>query len=116
MILIINTTDRNKIEIGIYNNNKLQNFEFETKSQSDDILSIISSLLKKQELSTGDIEAILVHSGPGSYTGVRIGIVTANTLAWTLNKPVISFNSFNQLKVIKNISNKTFTHIALPSY
>jgi tRNA threonylcarbamoyl adenosine modification protein YeaZ len=117
LILLINTIDRNKIEIGIYQNNELHSFKFETKTQSEDILPIISVLLKKQKLSTGDISAIMVHEGPGSYTGVRIGIVTGNTLAWSLNKPVLSYNDKNLLEVInKIIGIKTFSDIALPVY
>lgn len=57
----------------------------------------IEEVFKKAELSPSDIDAIAVSEGPGSYTGVRIGVTIAKTLAWTLSKPLVGVSS---LKVI----------------
>ncbi len=117
MILTINTTNREKIEVGFINNNIWCCFEFETKNQSNDLLIIISAILAKEKISLQNINALLVHTGSGSYTGVRIGVTTANTLAWSLNKPVYGFSDENLDKVLSQvIPSDQFNSIILPTY
>lgn len=119
MILIINTTDRNKIDVGLYHQNKLEMFNFETVSQSDDLLIAIDGILKNKKITLNNIKTILVNQGPGSYTGVRLGITMANTLAWSLNIPVVGFRDGDIDKAMLNISNlkkKKFSTITLPYY
>jgi tRNA threonylcarbamoyladenosine biosynthesis protein TsaB len=117
MILTINTIDRNKMEIGLIKKDEHHIFEFETMDQSDDILPVISEILVQNKDKLENIETILVHEGPGSYTGVRIGITVANALAWSLNKPVLSYNDFNFDRIVhKVLRDKKFSKIALPKY
>ena len=52
------------------------------------VLPLIDKLLKKHKLSLKDINEIEVNTGPGSFTGLRVGISIANALAWTLKIPV----------------------------
>ena len=52
------------------------------------VLPLIESLLKEHELKVQDITEITVHEGPGSYTGLRVGMSVANTLAFLLGIPV----------------------------
>lgn len=49
----------------------------------------IRDLLDKTEMSPGHIEGIVVYQGPGSFTGLRIGISVANALAYSLHVPII---------------------------
>ncbi|MEI4770029.1 tRNA (adenosine(37)-N6)-threonylcarbamoyltransferase complex dimerization subunit type 1 TsaB [Psychrobacillus sp. FJAT-51614] len=53
----------------------------------------IEELLKKADIKPNEIDAIAVANGPGSYTGVRIGVTIGKTLAWTLNIPIVSISS-----------------------
>ncbi len=46
-------------------------------------------------INKSEIEAIVVTIGPGSYTGVRIGLAAAKGLAYTLQKPIISIKTFD---------------------
>lgn len=57
----------------------------------------IEEAFKRANLVPSDIDAIAVSEGPGSYTGVRIGVTIAKTLAWTLNKPLVGVSSLKAL-------------------
>lgn len=57
----------------------------------------IDEAFKRAQLSPNDIDKIVVSEGPGSYTGVRIGVTIAKTLAWTLDKPLIGISSLHAL-------------------
>lgn len=52
------------------------------------ILLSIDKLLKKNKVSLKEVEHIYVHAGPGSYTGLRVGVAIANALSFALHVPV----------------------------
>lgn len=117
MVLLINTTNRNKIELGLSEGRNLRCFEFATNNQSDDILPAIEGILEKTKKNLKDLRGIVVDTDPGSYTGVRIGVTTANTLAWSLDIPVLAYQSDNLDKKVFNIGKiKHFQKLALPQY
>lgn len=70
-----------------------------------DLLPKIDQLLEQCNIMMNDLDAIIVNPGPGSFTGSRIGVVTANTIAWSLNIPSIASDnpqkSMEQLTSIK---------------
>lgn len=57
----------------------------------------IKEILKENKVNFSDIDRIALSSGPGSYTGLRIGMITAKTLAQSLNIPLIDFNTLEIL-------------------
>jgi len=63
----------------------------------------IDELFRKLAVNPHDIDAIAVSAGPGSYTGLRIGTVTAKGLSYTLSKPLISIDSLHALSVVMSI-------------
>ncbi|MFD1472496.1 tRNA (adenosine(37)-N6)-threonylcarbamoyltransferase complex dimerization subunit type 1 TsaB [Companilactobacillus mishanensis] len=69
----------------------------EIKTHSVSILPDIQESLKTANLSVNDIDLIAVADGPGSYTGVRIAVTVAKTLAFTLNKPLVGVSSLRVL-------------------
>lgn len=67
------------------------------KNHSVRAMPAIDELLKECGLKTSDLTQIAVAKGPGSYTGVRIGVTIAKTLAWSLNIPVKTVSSHEVL-------------------
>lgn len=88
-ILLIDTSSNEEIVVGLSLNNKT--FEERKKiapRQSHVILSMIDALLASHNMSVHDLTGIDVATGPGSYTGLRIGAAIANALMFTLHIPV----------------------------
>src|SRR5437773_7414590 len=54
---------------------------------------MIEDLMIKAGLSLKNIAGICISSGPGSYTGLRIGVSTAKGLCYALDKPLMSINT-----------------------
>src|SRR5699024_2535062 len=52
-------------------------------------MSAVERVMAAAEVKPSDLDAIAVTEGPGSYTGVRIGVTIAKTLAWTLHVPLV---------------------------
>lgn len=67
------------------------------KTHSEKLMPVIDRLLEDCETDVADIDAIAVSSGPGSFTGLRIGAATAKGLAHALNKPVIGVPTLDGL-------------------
>lgn len=92
MILVINTTDKEKIAIALAkpDGNLVFKDEFDAQFQhSEKLLPAIDQLLKVNKVELIDLKGILVVSGPGGFTALRIGIMTANTLSFALKIPVV---------------------------
>lgn len=57
----------------------------------------IEKAINESGLTLSEIDRIAVANGPGSYTGLRIGVTIAKTLAWTLNKELVGLSSLEAL-------------------
>jgi tRNA threonylcarbamoyladenosine biosynthesis protein TsaB len=57
----------------------------------------IDELMHEQHLSIHDLDAVAVSEGPGSYTGLRVGVSTAKGICFGANKPLIAINSLQSL-------------------
>lgn len=58
---------------------------------------LIDEVVKKAGISLRQLDAIAVSKGPGSYTGLRVGVSTAKGLCYTLEKPLIAINTLQSL-------------------
>jgi tRNA threonylcarbamoyladenosine biosynthesis protein TsaB len=67
------------------------------KSHSSLLPAIIDQLLVNSEIEKKELKAISVSGGPGSYTGLRIGVSTAKGIAYALNIPLISVSTLEVL-------------------
>src|SRR5690554_2087848 len=57
----------------------------------------VEEIMKKAKVVPGDLTRIVAAEGPGSYTGVRIGLTIAKTLAWSLKIPLVTVSSLKVL-------------------
>ena len=57
------------------------------------ILPLIDEAVKKCSIEVKDIDRIYVVTGPGSFTGIRIGLTIIKVLAWSLNKEIVPISS-----------------------
>ena len=70
---------------------------------SSRVLPNIKIALDSLNLRVNDIDDIYVVNGPGSFTGIRVGVTIAKTLAWSLNKPIYAVS---ELQLIASSSKK----------
>jgi tRNA threonylcarbamoyladenosine biosynthesis protein TsaB len=63
------------------------------KNHSVRVMPAIQTLMEECNIKPGDLSKIVVAEGPGSYTGVRIGVTIAKTMAWTLKIPLSGVSS-----------------------
>lgn len=75
------------------------------KNHSVRLMPAIDYLMKEVGLVPEQLDKIVVAKGPGSYTGVRIGLTTAKTLAWSLNIPIVGVSSLEGLAYQASFSN-----------
>lgn len=83
----IGTEDRLLSEV--YQHNKL--------NHSAVLLPLFSQTLEQADLKTGDIDLFAVCVGPGSFTGLRIGVATAQAFAAATNKPIAALDTLDLL-------------------
>jgi len=63
----------------------LEKKEFESGKHSECTINLLNELLNNKNISINDLSEIIVINGPGSFTGVRIGIVIAKIIGYTKN-------------------------------
>lgn len=80
----------------------------EDKSHSVRLLGLIDDVLEMAGFKMAEVDAFAVAKGPGSYTGLRIGVSTIKGLCYAMDKPMISVNTLDAmaLEVIKEKEHK----------
>lgn len=89
MKLYINTTQSDKLIVKVGD----EVVESEARKEKSQLLLVtIDDLLQKQGKTTKDLTEIEVETGPGSFTGIRVGVSVAQALGWSLGIPVNGIN------------------------
>lgn len=78
----------------------------DSMSHLRELVPMIKELVDELGISLNELDAIAVSVGPGSFTGIRIGLATAKTLAQSLDKKCISVNSLDIFKEKVDSDNK----------
>jgi len=104
MALILNLETATKVcSVSLAKNGiEIRTKEISTEhfSHSENLNVFIESLIKNSDYQLNQIDAVAVSEGPGSYTGLRIGVSTAKGICYALGKPMIAINS---LKALANL-------------
>ena len=97
-ILAIDTSSK-ICSVSILDNDKLiiENHNDDEKTHSQKLMPIIDETFKQSNLTLDDIDLIACCQGPGSFTGIRIGISTAKAFADVKNIPIIGVTSLEAL-------------------
>ena len=66
-------------------------------THSRTLLPMAEDMLKNAELSVRDVDMIAVAHGPGSFTGIRIGVSTVKGLAWAADKPCVGVSTLEAM-------------------
>ena len=72
------------------------------KDMSVEIMSAVQEALEKTKIKVNQLDKIFVVNGPGSFTGIRVGLTVAKTLSWALNIPVIPLSSLEVIASTKH--------------
>lgn len=62
-------------------------------THSRTLLPMVQDMLRSSELTLADMDAIAVAAGPGSFTGLRIGLATVKGLSWAADKPCLGIST-----------------------
>ncbi|GEM02874.1 tRNA threonylcarbamoyladenosine biosynthesis protein TsaB [Halolactibacillus halophilus] len=100
MILAMDTST-DVLSVSLHNNQEIiEEYSSKNKNKhSTRLMPAIDRIMKEAKVTPQDLTKIVVGMGPGSYTGVRIALSTAKTMAWTLNIPVVGVSSLRALSL-----------------
>lgn len=119
MVILTIRTDNPEAEVGLFDNEtKLAYEKWQAHRElSDTLHKKIKGLLDAQGKEFKDLGGIVCFQGPGSFTGLRIGITVADTFAYGLKVPIVAEQGDNWVeKGIKRLLDGQDDQIALPHY
>lgn len=97
-------THSSNVNVSLIKEQKVITKEKETfQSHSLFLLPMIKEILEEEKITIRDIEKIIVVNGPGSFTGIRIGLSVVKTMGYALNIPVYPISSLTAYLVSSDI-------------
>lgn len=119
MIILAIRTDKPEAEIGLYKDEDRLTYKtwLAHRKLAETLHESIRDLLKSQNLNLAQVQGIVCYKGPGSFTGLRIGITVGNALAYGLDAPIVSETSDSWLlDGVKRLMSGESEPVALPEY
>jgi tRNA threonylcarbamoyladenosine biosynthesis protein TsaB len=98
LILSIETADMG-CSVALHDAGELlvEKIEFDSKSSSSLLTTLITEVFEVCDKTFSDLSAVAISKGPGSYTGLRIGVSTAKGFCYALDLPIIAINTLDCL-------------------
>ena len=117
MIILLDTSTP-VCKVGVLRSDEIEWHEWEANRElAKGLLSYIKATLARYDAQISDITGIGVFTGPGSFTGLRIGITVANTLADSLKIPILGTQGETwESEAVKNLAAGKDDRIVLPYY
>jgi len=107
MALILHIETATKVcSVALSSNGELaciREFKDNGYAHGEQLTILIQKVLDIQGITTTDLSAVSVSAGPGSYTGLRIGVSTAKGLCYALNIPLISVDTLQAMAEVARI-------------
>lgn len=108
MILYINTTEFQKLELTFVAKNFFAYFEESLEfNENFKTLELLEKFLQASKVKISEIKKIIVCSGPGSFTGIRVGASLAQSIGFALNIPVITLPKSKVPKDLSELNKKS---------
>lgn len=98
MLLAIDTST-SAITVGVHDGHRLlaERSVIDPRRHTEELAPAIAAVLAEAGISPGDVTGVAVGTGPGPFTGLRVGLVTARTFAWARGIPVHGVCSLDAL-------------------
>ena len=119
MLILSIRTDKPEAELALFEGTtQLATKIWQAHRQLAETIHVeIEELLKVNGKTLYDVNAIACFAGPGSFTGLRIGLTVANALAYGLNVPIVATGGEEwTAEAIKQLQNGKDQRIAMPDY
>lgn len=119
MIILTLRTDKPEAEVGVYEGHS--QLAYETwpahRQLAETVHSVIAKNLQLAGKGFGDVQGIVVFQGPGSFTGLRIGLSVANALASSTETPIVGAKGDSWLADgLEKLLERQNNGVVLPDY
>jgi tRNA threonylcarbamoyl adenosine modification protein YeaZ len=118
-VILAIRTDKPEAELYLLNDDKVASeIKWEAHRElADTLLVKIKELLELKNITNDGIEGIIMHTGEGSFTGLRIGTTVANAMAYSLNIPIVAAKGDDWIDSgIKAIKSAKAGELVVPEY
>lgn len=118
MLILTIRTDKPEAEIGLFDGQTKLAYEVwhAHRALAETLHGKIRDLLQSQSKTLADMEGIVIFKGPGSFTGLRIGITVANALAESFKLPIVGTQNTWIEDGITQLQNGEDDQLVLPEY
>lgn len=119
MLVLTLRTDKPEAELGLYEDGKRLSYDvwLAHRQLAETLHERIAALLEAQGKELQDVQGIVCFQGPGSFTGLRIGLSVANALSYSLGTPIVAVGGENWLQEgLEHLQSGQDDKLALPEY